>query len=111
MMQSQSKPAPTTAAPGTRLFSRVISGVFFSISIAFLLHESEIRDGAMGKAAYVASQAARYDQYLAQPKIGVMIISFVMLGLVFIAYELLSYGIFRVLAPRPPKEDAVISNR
>jgi hypothetical protein len=84
------------ASSARRMISRALSAVILSLAFAFLMYQSEVSDGLMSKAAYLAGQAARYDKYLVHPQVGEAVFGFILVFIFFGAYELLSFVIYKV---------------
>ncbi|SRR6266498_1826835 len=92
------------ASSGRRIVSRVISAVILSLAVAFLLFQSEVAQGAMGKANFLTSQSVRYDKFLARPQYIVVIAEFITFCILFGGYELLTFVIYKIIAFRSEQE-------
>jgi hypothetical protein len=89
------------------MLSRTLSGVILSLAVAFLVLRSETSQGAMGKAAFLASQTVRYDKYLSHPHFGPTIVAgFLMVSILLGAYELLASAIDKLIFRRLDNEKA-----
>ena len=100
-MEQKLASTPQDEPSRRRMLGRVISAVILSLAAALIVHAQELMQGAMGKAAFLASDAVRYDKYLAQPHLGTTLTGFIVGCLAFGAYELLALGIYKVIAIRP----------
>ena len=83
-----------------RIISRVISASVFGIIAACAMHIDHAKRGLMGREAFLAKQAARYDRHFAHPESLVIdvIACLFLLGILFAAYELIAFVGAKVLA-------------
>lgn len=96
-MQEPSKTTSTLRFPLSGLLSRMLSMLIFGLAFGYALYRSEAAQSAMGKAAWVADQASRYDKFYVHPNPGPPIFGVFLAGLVLLAYELLALGIQKLI--------------
>ncbi len=99
-MFEQTPSTPQQAVrPATRWLSRSLVILFFAVLGALWIYESTASQSAVDKAAYLASQAAYYEESIAQPGMAIVdaIVMFVMICLLFAAYELVAWLVDRIL--------------
>jgi len=82
-----------------RVISKIISVAILSIFIGLLAHVYHVKGGQMGRDAFLAKEAARYDRFFAHPDpIIVDVISVLLLTVIlFAAYELVAFVTLKVL--------------
>jgi hypothetical protein len=79
--------------------SKLISTVIFGVLLACAVHLDHQKHSQMGRDEYLAKQAARFDRVFAKPDsiafdvFGCVVIA----GAVFAAYELVAFGISKIL--------------
>lgn len=85
-----------------RTKARILAAVVFAVLLGLVARQFERNSGAMGKEAYVASQAARFDKFYAKlhPISHHLAVGALIAGVALGAYELLALGIYAVIKPR-----------
>lgn len=94
------EPSTTTLAlhfPLSGLRSRMLSMLIFGLASGYELYRAAAAQSAMGKAAWVADQASRYDKFYRHPNLGPPIFGVFLVGLILLAYELLALGIQKLI--------------
>ena len=70
-----------------------------------MFHHMDLQHNKMGKVAYETAQAQRFDKFYAKPRDPTapvpLLSALVMAGLFLGAYELLAFGIYQVIKPKP----------
>jgi hypothetical protein len=97
MMDYQQQTPVKNDSTRRRVIGRFFSAVMVSLAIALLLQQSDIRDIAMGKVAFLASQADFYDRLLVRLNNFDIIVGSILICILFIAYELLAYIIYKII--------------
>jgi hypothetical protein len=90
------------------IVSRILSAGILVIIYACITHIIDVNTGQMGREAYLAKQAARYDRVFAHP---LSIVLYVIAGLILIgvclaAYELIAFIVLKILE-RLNADDAI----
>jgi hypothetical protein len=82
-----------------RISSRIISAGILAIIMGCSMHVYYVHGGQMGRDAFLAKEAARYDRFFAQPGSIVIdvIVSLFLLGVLFVAYELIAFVVLKIL--------------
>lgn len=78
---------------------RIISAVLLGFLLGALAHHDQIKRGEMGREAFLAKQAARFDRHFARPDplAAELFVGVIMVGLSLGAYELVAFGLSRIL--------------
>ncbi len=100
MVEQQSAEMIAISAYGRRFVSEAIAALICSGGLACVIYQSMLRDAAAGKAAYVAGQAAYFEEALSPPNAASRIIYVMMVGLFLFAYEVISLGIYMLIRAR-----------
>ncbi len=81
------------------VISKIISVGILSIFVGWLMHIYEVKEGQLGRDAFLTKEAARYDRHFAQPAsiIVWVIVSLFMLGVLLVAYELIAFVALKIL--------------
>jgi hypothetical protein len=82
-----------------RTLSKIISAGILAIVIGCVIHIYHVRGGQMGRDAFLAKEAVRYDRHFAQPDSIVIevIVCLFLLGVLFMAYELIAFVVLKIL--------------
>jgi hypothetical protein len=82
-----------------KIISRIISAGIWAVFLGLLLHMDHVRWNQMGKEAFLAKEAARYDRNFADPvSVIIDVIACLFLLCIFLAiYEAIAFVIFKVL--------------
>jgi len=85
--------------------SKLIAGLLLAVAIAYFMHSTNTMYSEMGKDAFLAKEALRYELYYGHPKplLGNLVESIAMVGLILGTYELLALFTFKVLDKAAPK--------
>jgi len=89
-----------------RTWGRIFSALILAAGLAYLLYQQELSEYMMGKEHYLNAQAAHYDVMLSTPpQLGYVVYSiFVGIG-AFGIYELLAFGIYKVISWHSENQD------
>jgi uncharacterized membrane protein YwzB len=81
------------------IVSRIFSAGILAIIYGCITHIMDVNTGQMGREAYLAKQAARYDRYLAHPYSTVfyVIACLIFVGICLAAYELIAFVVLKIL--------------
>jgi hypothetical protein len=82
-----------------RISSRIISAGILAIIYGCITHIIDVSKGQMGREAYLAKQAARYDRDFANPHSIVLyvIVCLILIGIFLAAYEIIAFIILKIL--------------
>jgi hypothetical protein len=88
-----------------RITSRISAAIVMGLALSFAVHHMEVKRGEMGKSAFETSQSERFDKFYAKPRNPTAPVSLfaalLVAGLNFGVYELLAFGIYTVVKPKP----------
>ena len=89
-----------------KIISKLISGAICAIVSGLLVYMDYVQRGQLGKDAFLAKQAARYDKYFAHPEpiIINIITSLILFCILFAIYEAMGFVIFKILEKINPSE-------
>jgi hypothetical protein len=81
------------------IVSRVFSAGILAIIYGCLAHIMDVNKGQMGREAYLAKQAVKYDRDFAQPhSIVIYVIAcLILIGICLAAYELVAFVVLKIL--------------
>ena len=70
-----------------------------AILAAFAMHVAELNEIQMGREAYLAKMAGRFDRHAAHPTsmVGIVIACLIIYGIGVVVYELIAFGIRKML--------------
>jgi hypothetical protein len=79
--------------------SRIIAAGILAIIYGCFTHIMDVNKGQMGREAYLAQQAAKYDHDFAQPHSIVIyvIAGLILIGICLAAYELIAFVVLKIL--------------
>ena len=82
--------------------SRLISGLLLAITFGGYLHRSAVQKLALGRDAYLTDQARHFDRVVtlnAHSALPPVLGAFIVLGILFGAYEFLAFVVGKMIAP------------
>ncbi len=97
MVEQQSVELVRMSGYARRFVSKVIAALLCSGSLAWMVYRLMLLDAAQGKAAYIADQAAYFEEALSPPDVGVALVYVIMIGLFLMLYEVISLGIYLLI--------------
>ncbi len=100
MIEQQSAQLMAVSAYGRRFVSKVIAGFMCSGGLSWLVYQLMLRDAAGGQAAYVADQAAYFQESLSPPSVAVVVLYVVMICFFLFLYEVISLAIYLLIRER-----------
>jgi hypothetical protein len=81
-----------------RLISKIISAIIVAVILNCAFYRMNLHHAVMGREAYMAQQAARYDRIMVSPSFTHYLIpSLFMLGIMFVMYEFFAFAICKFL--------------
>jgi hypothetical protein len=82
-----------------RTLSKIISAGILAVIAGFVSHIAHVKGGQMGREAFLAKEAARYDRYFANPPSIVIevIVCLILIGICLVAYELIAFVVLKIL--------------
>jgi hypothetical protein len=82
-----------------KVVSKIISAGILAVICGCILHLVDAGKGQMGREAYLAGQAARYDRDYAQPHSMIIqvIACLIVIGVCLAAYELIAFVVLKIL--------------
>jgi hypothetical protein len=82
-----------------KVVSRIISGSLLASIAGWVMHISDVHNVQMGRAAFLAKEAARFDRLVTHPVgvVGWVIGSLIVYGSCLIVYELVALAIRKIL--------------
>jgi hypothetical protein len=83
--------------------SRLVSAVIWGVIAACAMHIHHARTMQMGREAFIARQGVLYDRVYTHPhSIFVeVIVCLFLLGIMFVAYELVAFVVLKILEKKP----------
>jgi hypothetical protein len=90
-----------------RTKARILAAVLVAVLLSLTGYLIENNNSAMGKEAFLASQAVRFDQYYAKlhPISHFVAVGTLFGGVLLGVYELLALGIYSAIKPRKPERE------
>jgi hypothetical protein len=79
--------------------SKIITALLIGILLGGAVHHDHVKRGQLGREAYLAKQAVRFDKFFAEPPSVAleMFVGVILAGFAFGAYELVAFGLSKVL--------------
>ena len=82
----------------SQVISRIVSAIFIAVLFGLYMHHDYVVRGQMGRDAYLAKQAARFDRHFANPDPVVvqLIAAVILFGIFFSVYELIVFVLAKI---------------
>src|SRR5271165_3230961 len=88
---------------------KLASAAFLGLLFGLYIHHDHVRWGRLGREAFLAHQNQRFDRFMAGAPsatgsiLGGVIVVLALLG----AYELISFGLSKIVKPTPPESEKI----